>query len=43
MKIQDLFPLFAGVWLAIAMIVVLIEVIGGYRNERKENDKKLGK
>ena len=43
MKIQDLLPLFAGVWLAIALIVVLVDVLKGVRREHKENDKKLGK
>ena len=36
-------PAFAGIWLAIAMIVVLVDVLGKARHAKVERDKKLGK
>lgn len=44
MTLQEYFPLFAGLWLALAMLVVGIQVIGGYLREyrlRKKSEKDI--
>ena len=37
------FPAFAGIWLAIAMVVVAVDVLRRVFREHREDDKKLGK